>query len=240
VSQDESELVPARQRRPGRPDRLPATALVTVALATVVLLEVHAVGYAFTLVGLDPAWASAVLVASLVGSFVDIPIARLRPRAPQVRFRLVPWFGTVYIVPVAQRRIAVTVSLNVGGAVVPTVVSGYVVARLGLWLPATVAVAVVAAVVHATARPVRGLGIEVPLLVPALVAALAAVVLRPDDGTAALAYVAGTIGTLVGGDLTHLRVVRDLDTSAVSIGGAGTFDGVFLSGVLAVLLGALL
>jgi uncharacterized membrane protein len=172
VTQDESELVPARQRRPGRPDRLPATALVTVALATVVLLEVHAVGYAFTLVGLDPAWASAVLVASLVGSFVDIPIARLRPRAPQVRFRLVPWFGTVYIVPVAQRRIAVTVSLNVGGAVVPTVVSGYVVARLGL------------------------------------------------------SRTCGSCATL--------------DTSAASIGGAGTFDGVFLSGVLAVLLGALL
>jgi len=38
---------------------------------------------------------------------------------------------------------------------------------------------------------------------------------------------------------TRLRQVRSLQASAVSIGGAGTFDGVFLSGVLAVLLGAL-
>jgi uncharacterized membrane protein len=213
--------------------------LLTAALATAVLLQVHAVGYAFTLTGLHPGWAAAVLVASLVGSFVDVPVASLRPRAPEVTFRLVPWFGRLYVVPVAGESHAVTVSVNVGGAVVPTVVSLYLITRLGLWLPDLLAVVVVATVVHVTARPVRGLGIEVPLLVPALVATLTAVLLRPDEGTAGLAYVSGTLGTLIGGDLLHLRSVRNLQTRAVSIGGAGTFDGVFLCGVLAVLIGAL-
>jgi uncharacterized membrane protein len=50
-----------------------------------------------------------------------------------------------------------------------------------------------------------------------------------------LAYVSGTLGTLIGTDLTILGVV-ELGAPVVSIGGAGTFDGVFLSGLIAVLL----
>jgi uncharacterized membrane protein len=76
------------------------------------------------------------------------------------------------------------------------------------------------------------------MFLPALVATTAALLLRPSGATPALAYVAGTLGTLVGGDLTHLPAVRRLGARAVSIGGAGTFDGIFLSGVLAVLLAA--
>jgi uncharacterized membrane protein len=51
-----------------------------------------------------------------------------------------------------------------------------------------------------------------------------------------VAYVAGTIGTLVGADLLNLRRVQDLGAPVVSIGGAGTFDGIFVTGILAVLL----
>jgi uncharacterized membrane protein len=209
-------------------------------VGVIVLVEVHAIGYAFTLAGLSPGWAAVVLLASLVGSLVDIPLARLPPETRRVGYQLVPWWGTVYAVPVTRRYGEVTVAVNVGGAVVPTLVSGYLLVRLDLWLPALVAVVGVAIVVHLTARPVRGEGIAVPLLVPALAAAAASLVLSPDHDAGALAYVAGTLGTLVGGDLTRLRQVRTLQASAVSIGGAGTFDGVFLSGVLAVLLGALL
>jgi uncharacterized membrane protein len=59
------------------------------------------------------------------------------------------------------------------------------------------------------------------------------------DAMAALAYVAGTMGTLVGGDLLNLRRVRDLDAPVLSIGGAGTFDGIFVTGIVAVLLATL-
>ncbi|WP_198171299.1 DUF1614 domain-containing protein [Actinoplanes awajinensis] len=45
-------------------------------------------------------------------------------------------------------------------------------------------------------------------------------------------------GTLIGADLTHLSAIRRMGAPLASIGGAGTFDGVFLSGVIAVLLAA--
>jgi len=54
-----------------------------------------------------------------------------------------------------------------------------------------------------------------------------------------LAYIAGSLGTLIGADLTNLDKVRGLGAPVASIGGAGTFDGIFLTGILAVLLASL-
>jgi uncharacterized membrane protein len=52
----------------------------------------------------------------------------------------------------------------------------------------------------------------------------------------AVAYISGTLGTLIGADLLNMRAITKLGAPVVSIGGAGTFDGVFLAGVIAVLL----
>jgi len=53
---------------------------------------------------------------------------------------------------------------------------------------------------------------------------------------AGIAFVAGVVGPLVGADLLHLRDVTRISVGMLSIGGAGTFDGIVLSGVLAALL----
>jgi hypothetical protein len=39
----------------------------------------------------------------------------------------------------------------------------------------------------------------------------------------------GSLGTLIGADLLNLGVVRGVGTPVTSIGGAGTFDGIFLT-----------
>jgi len=52
----------------------------------------------------------------------------------------------------------------------------------------------------------------------------------------ALAYVTGSLGTLIGADLLNLDKIQGLGAPVASIGGAGTFDGIFLTGILAVLL----
>jgi len=61
-------------------------------------------------------------------------------------------------------------------------------------------------------------------------------VLLSREYAAPLAYISGCLGTLIGADLLNLRVMGELGASIASIGGAGTFDGVFLTGILAVLL----
>ena len=59
------------------------------------------------------------------------------------------------------------------------------------------------------------------------------------ENAAPLAYMGGSLGTLIGADLTNLDKVRGLGAPVASIGGAGTFDGIFLTGILAVLLAGL-
>ena len=51
-----------------------------------------------------------------------------------------------------------------------------------------------------------------------------------------IAYVSGTLGTLIGADLLNLHHIAELGAPMASIGGAGTFDGIFLTGIIAALL----
>ena len=55
-------------------------------------------------------------------------------------------------------------------------------------------------------------------------------------GAPIIAYASGTLGTILGADLLNLHRIRELGAPLVSIGGAGTFDGVFLSGLIAAFL----
>ena len=57
----------------------------------------------------------------------------------------------------------------------------------------------------------------------------------PDVRVAA-AFIAGVLGPLIGADLLHLRDIRTIATGMLSIGGAGTFDGIVLSGIFAAVL----
>jgi len=83
---------------------------------------------------------------------------------------------------------------------------------------------------------VRGMGIGVPGLAPPLVAALGAYFLCAPELRAPCAYIASTMGILIGADLLNLRQISQLGAPVASIGGAGTFDAIFFSGILAVLL----
>ena len=176
------------------------------------------------------------LVASLVGGWLNLPLWRLPP-SHSVHAAVVSAFGVRWLVPVVEEDEGTIVAINVGGALIPTGVSARILANDRLWWRDVVAAAIVCAVVHRLAEPVAGLGIAVPALAPPITAALASLAL--SQGSAAPgAFVAGTLGTLVGADLLNLPRVRGLGTAIASIGGAGTFDGVFLSGVLGVVLAA--
>ena len=129
-------------------------------------------------------------------------------------------------------------AVNVGGAVIPTLMSVYLLIKRELWVKGLFATAVVALVIHWLAAPIPGLGIAVPVFVPVLVTAVVALLLSREDAPP-LAYIAGSLGTLIGADLTNLDKVRGLGAPVASIGAAGTFDGIFLTAILAVLLASL-
>jgi uncharacterized membrane protein len=127
------------------------------------------------------------------------------------------------------------IAVNVGGAVIPGLLSIYLLFKNQMWLNGLIATAVISVVVHMLAYPVPGVGIAVPVFVPPVATALVALLLARENA-AALAYVSGSLGTLIGADLLNLEAVRGLGAPVASIGGAGTFDGIFLTGIMAVLL----
>jgi uncharacterized membrane protein len=211
--------------------------LAMAGLLIVGLLALNALSYAYHRIGISLGWMVIILAAGLLGSMINIPVARLRAQIRQ-ESTTVTVFGVTYRIPLAVRTGSTTIAVNVGGAVVPAAVAIYLICHDRLPLAALLATLIVTALVFAVARPVPGLGIVTPSLVPPLVAALAAIWLG-GHFVAAVAYVAGTFGTLVGADLLNMPRIRSLQAPMVSIGGAGTFDGVFLTGLVAVLLASL-
>lgn len=199
----------------GRATSPPSAVLFGIAVAViVVLVEIRVLDWTFGAVGVPHRWFGGLLLASLLGSAIDIPV------------------GTTAPDPDGRRTV---VAVNVGGAIVPTLLALWALAATGAWFPGALAVAVVAAVGRAVARPVPGRGIAIPTLVPAPAAALTAMLLAPHAAPA-VAYAAGTLGTLLGADLLNLRKLPGLGAPVASVGGAGTFDGIFVVGILAALL----
>jgi uncharacterized membrane protein len=151
----------------------------------------------------------------------------------------VTFFGIPYVVPTITRYPGTVVAVNVGGAVIPTILSIYLIFKNQVFREALAGVAVVAVVVHWLAHPVPGVGIAVPVAVPFVTATAAAMTLSKKYAPA-LAYISGSLGTLIGADLLNLGKIQGLGAPIASIGGAGTFDGIFTTGILAVLLAGLM
>lgn len=213
-------------------------ALFALLVGLVAALWVGALTYAYGRLGISPGWAVTILAASLLGSAVNLPLARVETGQPHHEERVVRFLGVRYVVPAPVLPEATVVAVNVGGALVPMAVSTYLIVHNQLGAGTAAAIAIVAFIVHLAATPVKGVGIAVPALLPPLTAALAGVLLGGQQFPAT-AYVAGSLGTLLGGDILNLGRLRELGAPVASIGGAGTFDGVFLSGVMAVLFATL-
>jgi uncharacterized membrane protein len=207
--------------------------LIGIFLVLVAWIEVQALRVAYMSIGLGPRAALLLLLASLGGSYLNIPVARLAGHQI-VSGQEVPFFGMHYMIPVVVEWPDTIVAVNVGGAVIPGLLSLYLLVRYRLWVRGLVAVAGVAVVCHMLAEPVPGLGIALPVFVPPVSTAVVALLLSRREA-APIAYIGGSLGTLIGADLLNLDKVQGLGAPVASIGGAGTFDGIFLTGILAVL-----
>ena len=121
---------------------------------------------------------------------------------------------------------------------IPVLVSLYLLFKWRLYLLSVVGVAAVAVLTHWLANPVRGVGIALPVFVPPVITAIVALGLsRKHAGP--LAYISGSLGTLIGADLLNLDQIPGLGAPIAAIGGAGKFDGIFVTGLVAVWLTSL-
>lgn len=212
-------------------------------LAFLVLLPIFladAMLVALAKLGLGPELSMAVAAGIFLGGMVNIPVRRI-PREEVMAVPAIGLFGLGRLVPrLVRRRSYTTIAVNLGGCVVPVAVVVYELVRIAAVGPillgwTLLAVAVNTAVCWRVAKPIPQVGIAMPPLVPALAAVLCAVVFAPEMAPP-VAFTAGVLGPLLGADLMHMGEIEEIATGTASIGGAGTFDGIVLSGLVATLL----
>ena len=202
--------------------------IVLICLAAMRLLK-----FASISMGMSESALITILGLSLLGSYINIRLGYL-PGHRTVTTGEISFFGMTYIVPIVRAGHGTILAINIGGAIIPICLSLYLLFKHRLFLLGAVGTLFVAAVCHFLAQPVPGFGIALPIFVPAVATAIIAVALSRRRA-APLAYISGSLGTLIGADLLNLGAVQSLGAPVASIGGAGTFDGIFITGLLAVL-----
>lgn len=186
---------------------------------------------------LSPSTALALVFAMFIGGLINIPITKLR-RSKDVSSNPLAIYGLSEFWPEMARTAPETIiAVNVGGCLIPVGLSLYEIVYLISSHPGVLAVGFAGCVVNVIvcyylARPVKGIGIAMPALISPVISAFLALWLA-GEAAPPVAFVIGVSGPLVGADLLHLKEIETVETGVASIGGAGTFDGIVLSGIIA-------
>ena len=192
---------------------------------------------ALTKLHLAPDAIMALVMAIIFGGFINLPIKRIVRDQPVTTHPL-RVYGLHGLAPQWQREHSETIiAVNVGGCIVPSLLALYELAHLDFADPQLLTALVVVVGVNIFAcfrfsKPVAGVGIVMPTRVSPLVASVGALLLCPEQA-APVAFIAGVSGPLIGADLLHLKKIEEIAVGTASIGGAGTFDGIVLSGIIA-------
>lgn len=205
---------------------------IVLLILLIVFVQIGIFSLALDKLGISNESAFTILFASLIGSGINLPLRRLTsaskpgtenwPTMPYTPRYFIP--GTTLI------------AINLGGALIPILVSVYLLQlHPGILPSALICILVVSTVSYYFSRPIHGIGIGMPILIAPLTAALTALLIDPQH-SAPLAYIGGTMGVLIGADIFRLKDIRLMSPPIASIGGAGTFDGIFITGIVAVLL----
>ena len=234
--------------------------LLLLPLALVIILLILSLPIIFTylflrlsktaleMVGFSHWHASLAVFGSILGSLVDFPLNS----TPMTTYP--DWYLSLFglnDMSVSNAFHPLFLTVNLGGCIIPLFISTHLLVR-GRAPPgkALIGIIIVAIVTYYAANVVPGAGIILPFwLSPLLAAVLGWVLAKGYRRSPPLAYISGTLGTLLGADLFSILTPGMLSSLSpvsiqatkplvLSIGGAGVFDGIFLTGIIAVFLAA--
>jgi uncharacterized membrane protein len=204
--------------------------LILVLVFIFIILNVS--GTAFRKLGFPPEYSVYFLFLSLLCSYINIPIKKVGSHVPVISDNASDVLRSG--LSASSLKMYSTIAVNIGGAVIPLIMSLFL---FSMAKPVEVlsGILLVTIIIHKIARPVKGSGIVIHALLPPLLAAFVAIIISPQNAPV-IAYISGTFGCILGIDILNLKRIPDLGVPLVSIGGAGTFDAIFLTGIISVLL----
>jgi len=211
------------------------TLLFLLSLMLFAMIQIHIFEIAFSKLGLTPEATLSILIGTLIGSGINIPLFKLKVREVGHLLTL-PGRKSVWELYRPVREGYTVISVNVGGGLIPVGLSLYFISQQFVsmtdWL---IALTVMTALSYKLSRPIPGIGIGMPILIAPLTSVFVALMLDREHA-AHLAYISGVLGVLIGADILRIKNIAGLGVPLASIGGAGTFDGIFMTGIIAALL----
>lgn len=189
---------------------------------------------AFAKLGLSPVAGLVFFWFCLIGSLINIPVYKRELEVYEEPDEYTMLFNRFFGLRIPNFKNQI-ISLNLGGAILPGLLSLYLIFRVDF---STVLLATTITTIFSyyLSKPVKGVGIVIPAFIPPIIAAVAALILSERASAPAVAYISGVLGTLIGADLLRLHQIKKFGVSFLSIGGAGVFDGIFIVGIISVLL----
>ncbi len=193
-------------------------ALIVLAIVLVfIFLYITSIERVLEQIGLSRSMAGTILFVTLFLGWIPIP--------------LFPYRGWL-------------VGISLGGGLIPIILCAYLLGNHKIvFADAVIGTTIVAIVTYFITRAVQDVGIvsDIPwAFLPAIAAGFFSISTFWSDlkMAAPLAYFSGVVGTLLGADIFHLGDILAFpappSTELLVIGGAGIFDMVYLSGIVAV------
>ncbi|MDI9611310.1 MAG: DUF1614 domain-containing protein [Archaeoglobales archaeon] len=217
--------------------------LILIVVPFLVLLFVFTGSAVFRLLfGVDSDKSLLLLGMIVFGSLINIPLYERKGMDLIQRYEI---FGFIYSIRSKKKLV---VAINVGGCILPIILSMKLLLDIyDLVSPIFLIGALFfsSLMIYGFSKPVVGVGVVTPMLIPPIIATIAgytAIILSeaPIIILPKLSFFIGVLSTIFGADIFRLKDLERIGYGVISIGGAGTFDGIFLTGIFAVLISVLL
>ena len=195
-------------------------------------------------IGVQPSLALTLTLGSLLTSYINVVVAEVTYYVP-----FNPFMDLMKLFPmpiIIQRIDKLFLEVNIGGAVIPTIVSIYLIGtylihNMLILVSFIVSLIISSLIIWRSARLIPGIGITLPTALPVLLTLMFTLVSTAvfHANPLAFSYSLGSLSTLLGADILNIRKVIRLMRGYVSIGGAGVFDGIYITGLMSLILASL-
>lgn len=208
--------------------------LILLLPVLVVLILTGAIGVAFQKLGMSATTGTMFLFLSLLGGMINIPIWEKQCENNSECEEISGLHSFLYGIKPSflQRQV---VAINLGGCILPVLLCLYLLPKVPI-VQTLICIAIMIIVSKFLARPTPGIGIALPAFIPPIISAILALLFVGRELAPAVAYISGVLGVLIGADLLNIRAIQKFGRGVMSIGGAGVFDGIYLVGIIAVLI----
>ena len=181
------------------------------------------------------------LLLMLITRNIEIPIASIRTRKPELLSQHAFMLEKIYSVPVSEELITpkervfdTKLTINFGGAVIPLLAIIFLLATGPITTSLEIAL-IITVIAFLSSEIIDGVGIEVPDYIGLV--SLPLTFLLSTDSAESVIFISSTTGIIAGCVASLLTLDREKNGSAyISIGGVGSFRAIYIMALIASLL----